>query len=224
MSLELQAKASSIPLDIILEKEIKANILTSLATEVAGAVKRVEDQFVLDALKEVSTAYDTDITAASTDATKIAAAKAKNIKVIEITKANAFKVDQLVQAKVTLDKMGIPSDNRHFVASASMQENLLLTTQITSADYAAVKALVFGEISKFLGFSFHWVPEMPEGGIAENIAYAFHKSDGVQAWGLNPFVRIYYEDSKLSNVIQAMVHGTAKVLTPNHMVCLKYKA
>jgi hypothetical protein len=38
----MKAKASNIPIDIILQKEIKANILTSIATEVAGAVKRCD--------------------------------------------------------------------------------------------------------------------------------------------------------------------------------------
>jgi hypothetical protein len=40
--IEMTAKASNIPIDIILQKEIKANILTSIATEVAGAVKRCD--------------------------------------------------------------------------------------------------------------------------------------------------------------------------------------
>ena len=210
----LQAKASNIPIDIILAKEIKANILTAVAAQVAGAVKRCEDQFVIEALKAAYTRYTTAMTAAGADEGKKTAAKEANIKLIDVAedKKEPFTINHLVEAKVTMDSMGIPSAERHFVAPASLQKNLLLTTKITSTDYAAVKALVFGEIHHFLGFTFHWIPNMPEGGMPENIAYAFHKSDGVQAWGLNSFVKIYYENSITSNVAQAVLHGAAKVL------------
>jgi hypothetical protein len=184
ITLDLTTKAAKAPIDIVLEKEIKANIVSSLAQQAAGAVKRCEDQFVIDALKEAATAHDTAMAGADTDSKK-AIAKEKNINMIEVTKANAFKVDHLIEAKVLMDRIGVPADNRHFVAPASLQKNLLLTNQVTSADYATVKALVFGEINQFLGFKFHWVPNMPEGGMADGIAYAFNQNDGAQAWGVS---------------------------------------
>ncbi len=201
VSFDLKVKAAKAPIDIVLEKEIKANIVSSLAQQAAGAVKRVEDQFVLDALKD-----------------------AKDIKTIEIAKSDAFRIDHLIETKVILDSLGIPSDNRHFVAPAALQKNLLLTNQVTSVDYASVKALVFGEINQFLGFKFHWIPNMPEGGMAEGTAYAFHQNDGAQAWGVSSRIEMYYDHPTMSNVINAMVHGNAKVLTPKHMVCIKYKS
>lgn len=201
ISLDLKVKAGKAPIDIVLEKEIKANIVSSLAEQAAGAVKRVEDQFVLDALKE-----------------------AKDIKTIDVAKTDAFRIDHLIDAKVFLDSLGISSDNRHFVAPAALQKNLLLTTQATSVDYAAVKALVFGEINQFLGFKFHWIPNMPEGGMPEGTAYAFHKNDGAQAWGLSSRLEMYYDHKIMSNVINALVHGNAKLLTPKNAVCIKYKS
>jgi hypothetical protein len=201
VSFELTTKAAKAPIDIVLEKEIKANIVSSLAEQAAGAVKRVEDQFVIDALKD-----------------------AVGIKAVEIAKTDAFKIDHLIETKVILDSLGIPATNRHFVAPAALQKNLLLTNQITSTDYAAVKALVFGEINQFLGFKFHWIPNMPEGGMPEGTAYAFHQNDGAQAWGVASRIEMYYDHPTMSNVINAMVHGNAKVLTPKHMVCIKYKA
>ena len=200
VSFDLKVRAAKAPIDIVLEKEIKANIVSSLAQQAAGAVKRVEDQFVLDALKD-----------------------AKDMKAIDVAKTDAFKIDHLIESKVIMDSLGIPSDNRHFVAPAALQKNLLLTNQVTSSDYAAVKALVFGEINQFLGFKFHWIPNMPEGGITEGTAYAFHQNDGAQAWGVSSRIEMYYDHPTMSNVINAMVHGNAKVLTPKHMVCIKYK-
>jgi len=200
VSFDLKVKAAKAPIDIVLEKEIKANIVSSLAEQAAGAVKRVEDQFVIDSLKD-----------------------ATGINTIEIAKTDAFKVDHLIKAKVTLDKLGIPPSNRHFVAPAALQENLLLTNQVTSSDYASVKALVYGEINQFLGFKFHWIPNMPEGGMPDGTAYAFHQNDGAQAWGVSSRIETFYDHNIMSNVINAMVHGNAKVLTPKHMVCIKYK-
>jgi len=201
ISFDLKVKAARAPIDIVLEKEIKANIVSSIAQQAAGAVKRVEDQFVLDALKE-----------------------AKDTKTIDVAKTDAFKIDHLIETKVIMDNLGIPYENRHFVAPAALQKNLLLTNQVTSSDYAAVKALVFGEINQFLGFKFHWIPVMPEGGMADGTAYAFHQSDGAQAWGVLSRVEMYYDNPTMSNIISAMVHGNAKVLAPKHMVCIKYKS
>jgi hypothetical protein len=210
VSFDLTTKAAKAPIDIVLEKEIKANIVSSLAEQAAGAVKRVEDQFVLNALKDAS-ALKTD-------------KNAPVVNTIEVAKTDAFKIDHLIETKVTLDSLGIPSTNRHFVAPASLQKNLLLTNQVTNADYAAVKALVYGEINQFLGFKFHWIPNMPEGGMPEGgVAYAFHQNDGAQAWGVASRIEMYYDHPTMSNVINAMVHGNAKVLTPKHMVCIKYK-
>lgn len=43
---------------------------------------------------------------------------------------------------------------RYFVVNASQLQNLLGQTQVTSADYNSVKALVAGELDTFLGFQF----------------------------------------------------------------------
>lgn len=43
---------------------------------------------------------------------------------------------------------------RHIAITAKQLENLLGQTQVTSSDYAAVKALVKGEVDTFMGFNF----------------------------------------------------------------------
>lgn len=44
-----------------------------------------------------------------------------------------------------------------FVGTSTQKQNLLATTEVTSSDYAAVKALVNGEVNEFLGMTFRWV-------------------------------------------------------------------
>ena len=61
---------------------------------------------------------------------------------------------KILQAKRLMDAAEVESEDRYFVLSARQLEDLLGVTQITSSDYASVKALVQGEINTFLGFTF----------------------------------------------------------------------
>ena len=61
---------------------------------------------------------------------------------------------KILTAKRLMDAAEVESEDRYFVLSARQLEDLLGVTQITSSDYASVKALVQGEINTFLGFTF----------------------------------------------------------------------
>ena len=61
---------------------------------------------------------------------------------------------KILQAKRILDANEVEAEDRYFVLGSRQLEDLLGVTQVTSADYAAVKALVQGEIDSFLGFKF----------------------------------------------------------------------
>ena len=61
---------------------------------------------------------------------------------------------KILQAKRLLDAAEVEAEDRYFVLGSRQLEDLLGVTQITSSDYAAVKALVAGEIDSFLGFKF----------------------------------------------------------------------
>ena len=58
-------------------------------------------------------------------------------------------------AKRALDLEDVEMEDRVFVVSPQGMDQLLNTTQATSSDYAAVKALVRGEIDSWMGFK--WV-------------------------------------------------------------------
>ena len=57
--------------------------------------------------------------------------------------------------KMKLDQAEVdPSIKRYFICAASQINSLLGQTEVTNSDYAAVKALVQGEINTFMGFEF----------------------------------------------------------------------
>lgn len=64
-------------------------------------------------------------------------------------------ISKLISASVALDAAeGDENEERFIVIGAKQKGNLLATTEATSSDYAAVKALVDGKIDKYMGFTF----------------------------------------------------------------------
>jgi hypothetical protein len=66
----------------------------------------------------------------------------------------AMTIDKMLEAKEILDsEENDPDDPRVLVLGSRQLRDLLNTTEVTSQDFAAVKALVRGEVDSFLGFS-----------------------------------------------------------------------
>ena len=69
--------------------------------------------------------------------------------------SGGLTVAKLISAKEILDAAEVdPDEPRFLVCAAGQLADLLAITQITSADYNSVKALVQGNIDTFLGFKF----------------------------------------------------------------------
>ena len=68
---------------------------------------------------------------------------------------SGLTIGKLREAKRLLDSQeNDPSDPRYCAVTAKQVNDLLQTTEVTSADYNSVKALVQGEINSFMGFLF----------------------------------------------------------------------
>jgi len=64
-------------------------------------------------------------------------------------------IAKLIEAKELLDLAEVDEDEPRFIAVTAHQvSDLLGTTEVTSADYNVIKALVKGEINTFMGFEF----------------------------------------------------------------------
>lgn len=72
------------------------------------------------------------------------------------TSGSNLTVPKLIEARRIMMKneVDVDYDELTFVYNASAMAALLNTTQVTSADYNTVKALVHGEMDTFLGFKF----------------------------------------------------------------------
>ena len=89
--------------------------------------------------------------------------------------STSLTLAKLLSAKEILDGNEVDDMERYVAAGSNQMSSLLNTTEIKSADYNSVKALVRGEIDTFLGFKFIRSERL---GIASSIrsCYAFAKS------------------------------------------------
>ncbi|MFW5920624.1 MAG: phage capsid protein [Polyangiales bacterium] len=119
-----------------------------VATNIAAAIGRREDQMVLDAMDAANASADV-----STDVGD---------------SATGLNLAKLRRAKRLLDQRAVPKDMRVFVHSAEGLEQMLGVTEVTSVDYNTVKALTNGELNTFLGFTFAMIEERDEGGLPKS--------------------------------------------------------
>ena len=79
---------------------------------------------------------------------------------------------KLLSAKAKLDADEVPDEGRYFACSAQGMQDLLDIEELTSMDYASVKALVRGEIDTFLGFKFIRTERLAEASdVKSNLAW-----------------------------------------------------
>lgn len=71
------------------------------------------------------------------------------------------------------------SIRRHLALNASALENLLSQTEVTSADYNSVKALVQGDVDTFMGFKFHRTEEL----LSQSGTLSFNQTSGAVGSG-----------------------------------------
>lgn len=147
--------------DIFDAAEVNFDEQRELAVTIAGAIRRREDQLVIDALDTASSTYTVSVNIGGTN--------------------TGLNVDKLRRAKRLLDANGVMPADRFILINAYALENLLGTTQATSVDFNSVKALVQGDMDTFMGFKFKLVPDQDEGGLAspganQRTLFAYHKA------------------------------------------------
>ena len=103
--------------------------------------------------------------------------------------AAGMTMDKLREARSILeaaenDEDGM--DNEWFIVmNAKGREDLLNDTEVTSADFNTVRALVAGQITQFLGFTFLKSQRLPLSG-SDHIAFAWRKASMKLAIGQEP--------------------------------------
>lgn len=175
--------------DIFDQSHVNFSERQELVQVVSGAIARRMDQVVLDAL-----------TAASGTNTVANSVGGSN------TNLNVAK---LRAAKKALDAKNVPADGRCFVIHANSLDSLLAETEVTSSDFASVKALVTGDVDTFLGFQFITMGDRDEGGLAidgsnDRTLFAFHKDAMGLGISMNQTSRVDYIAEKTSFLVASM--------------------
>lgn len=75
--------------------------------------------------------------------------------------SSGFNLEILRQLKYKFDAAEVDDMDRHIILGAKELMDLLREEELTSQDYATVKALVNGELNQFMGFTFHRIERLP---------------------------------------------------------------
>jgi len=189
--------------DIFMQQKVNFDERQELVQVVSNAIGRRQDQLILDALTASSTSLTVGNDVGGTDTN--------------------LNLDKLLAAKKALDANNVPPSDRHMVIHANNLSALLGETEVTSSDFASVKALVNGEINTFLGFNFHVLGDRVEGGLtvdgsSDRTIWAFHKDALGYAEGMGPKTEINYVPEKTSFLVNSMFSAGAVAIDAEGIV------
>lgn len=143
-----------------------------------AAYARTCDSVIISALGGTAYTGTTGVTA-----TALPAGQKVGVQYVETGAAanSGLTIAKLRRAKFILDANEVDEEEeRIIVVSAKQLQDLLRTTEVTSADYNTVRALVDGAVNTFMGFKFRRTQLLP---VATNVrsCYAYVKSGIVLA-------------------------------------------
>jgi hypothetical protein len=125
-----------------------------------------------------------------------------------------LSVAKLIEAKEILDANSVdPEEARFCVVTSKQLSDLLAITQITSADFNSVKALVQGEIDTFMGFRFIRTERLDTNSSSNRLVLAFAQSGIGLAVGSDIQTRISERADKnyATQVFLSMTIGATRI-------------
>lgn len=141
-------------------------------TSMVAASNRTKDDVIISAFDSARFIGENGTTSDAFDTTYQVA---NNYVASGATADSGLTVAKILEAKRLFDVNEVDDDDRYFVTGSKQIQDLLLTTQVTSADYNTVKALAEGKVEKFAGFTFKRSERLT---VASNVrsCFAFAKS------------------------------------------------
>jgi len=173
--------------DIFQQSHINFDERSELVQVVSKSIARRMDQIMIDALNAA--------TGTSTVATSIGGA------------ASNMNIEKLRATAKAMNEKNVPSEGRNLLMHASQLDALLGETEITSQDFASVKALVQGEINTFMGFNILTMGDRDEGGIPKpstRTCFAWHKDSMGYAESMAQKTEVNYVPEKTSFLVSSM--------------------
>ena len=173
--------------DIFQQSHINFDERSELVQVVSKSIARRMDQIMIDALNAAAgtTAVATSIGGATTN----------------------MNIEKLRATAKAMNQNNVPSEGRHLLMHASQLDALLGETEITSQDFASVKALVQGEINTFMGFKILTVGDRDEGGLPKpstRTCFAWHKDSMGYAESMAQKTEVNYVPEKTSFLVSSM--------------------
>lgn len=145
----------------------------------AAAYARTADEVIIEALGGTAYTGETGVTP-----TTLPGDQKVLVDYVETggTANSGLTIAKLRAAKYKLDAAEVDEEEeRIIVVSAKQLQDLLRTTEITSADYNSVKALVDGSVNTFMGFKFRKTQLLPLSAGDVRSVYVYVKSGIVLA-------------------------------------------
>ena len=173
--------------DIFQQSHINFDERSELVQVVSKSIARRMDQIMIDALNAA--------TGTSTVATTIGGS------------GTNMNIEKLRATAKAMNEKNVPSEGRNLLMHASQLDALLGETEITSQDFASVKALVQGEINTFMGFNILTMGDRDEGGIPKpstRTCFAWHKDSMGYAESMAQKTEVNYVPEKTSFLVSSM--------------------
>lgn len=186
--------------DIFLNNQVGFDERMELATSIAKALGRRMDQIIIDELDSATLTHSVaDTISGSADNLTLAA---------------------LREAARLLDAEGVPAEDRCLVIHPDGLHHLLADTNVTSSDFATVKALVQGDLDSYYGFNFKKVGNRSEGGLpvptSNHRSNFFYQKMAVGlAVNMEPRIEINYEPSYGAHRVTGFLSAGAVVVDPD---------
>lgn len=174
--------------DIFQQSHINFDERSELVQVVSKSIARRMDQIMIDALNA----------ATGTSAVATTVGPGGN---------TDMNIEKLRATAKALNEKNVPSEGRYLLMHATQLDSLLGEQEITSQDFAAVKALVQGEINTFMGFNILTMGDRDEGGIPKpstRTCFAWHKDSMGYAESMSQKTEVNYVPEKTSFLVSSM--------------------
>ena len=187
--------------DVFHQSHINFDERRELVEVVSKSIARRMDQICIDALNAASSP--------NTVATSVGGSSSN------------MNVAKLRAAAKALNTKNVPADGRYLLMHANNLDALLSETEATSSDFAAVKALVRGEINTFMGFTILTIGDRDEGGVPKpstRSAFAWHKDSVGYAESMSQKSEVNYIPEKTSFLVSSMFSAGAVAIDDEGIV------
>ena len=187
--------------DIFHQSHINFDERRELVEVVSKSIARRMDQLCIDALDAASSP--------STVATTVGGS------------GTNMNIEKLRAAAKALNEKNVPSEGRYLLMHASQLDALLGETEVTSSDFAVVRALSRGEVNSFMGFTILTMGDRDEGGIPKpstRTCFAWHRDSMGYAESMAQKTEVNYVPEKTSFLVSSMFSAGAVAIDDEGIV------